>query len=139
MLEMRPALRLRGETAMSGRRELPARRELITQKFQIAGRRTLYVTVHDDPVPAEVFLRVRGADCPDEIVALYDCLARMMSLALQHGAPLSKIGHMLEGVQASPAGPVQGDARIRFCRSLPDLIGRHLLIECCGREDLAHG
>lgn len=76
-----------------------------------------------------MFLRVRGANLPDEVIALYDVLARMMSLALQYGAPLAKVGAMLEGVQASPAGPVQGDDRIRFCRSLPDLIGRYLLAE----------
>jgi hypothetical protein len=26
----------------------------------------------------------------------------------------------------------------QHCSSLPDLIGRHLLVEYCGREDLAH-
>lgn len=116
---------------MTERRELPPRREHVTTKLRILGPqpRTVYVTVHDDPEPGEVFLRVRGANLPDEVIALYDVLARMMSLALQYGAPLAKIGAMLDGVQASPAGPVQGDDRIRFCRSLPDLIGRYLLTE----------
>ncbi len=37
-----------------------------------------------------------------------------------------------------PAGPVLDHSRIKFCTSIPDFIGRHLLVECCGREDLAH-
>jgi hypothetical protein len=125
---------------MTARRELPDRRTHVTAKLRVVGPhpRTLYLSIHDDPEPGEVFIRVRGANVPDETIALYDVLARMMSLALQHGAPLSKVGAMLEGVQCLPAGPVQGDARIRFCRSLPDAIGRFLLLECGGCEGVAH-
>lgn len=120
---------------MSTRRKLPPRREHVTTKLRVLGPqpRTVYVTLHDDPEPAEVFIRVRGANLPDEVLALYDVLARMVSLALQSGAPLAKVAAMLEGVQASPAGPVQGDGRLRFCRSVPDLIGRSLRLEA---EDL---
>ncbi len=116
---------------MAERLELPNRREHVTTKFRILGPqpRTVYVALHDDHEPAEVFIRIRGADLPDETIALYDVLARMMSLALQHGAPLARVGTMLEGVQCSPAGPAQGDARIRFCRSVPDLIGKYLTLE----------
>lgn len=123
---------------MSDRRILPDRREHVTQKFRIGGSRTLYLAVHGDPAPAELFIRVKGVDCTAETVALFDCLARISSLALQYGAPLEKVGAMLQGVKVEPAGPVTGHPRIKFCESLPDLIGRHLLIECCSREDLAH-
>ena len=34
---------------------------------------------------------------------------------------------------------LSGHDRLKSCTSLPDLIGRHLLIEYCGREELAHG
>lgn len=128
---------------MTTRRALPNRREHTTVKLKILGpeARTVYLTLHDDPEPAEVFIRVRGANVPDEAIALYDVLARMMSLALQHGAPLAKVGAMLEGVQASPAGPVQGDERVRFCRSVPDLIGRYLGLEAepVPSEQIAQG
>lgn len=60
--------------------------------------RTVYVSLHADPQPAEVFIRVHGDVLPDEVLALYDCLARLISLALQYGAPLAKVGAMLEGV-----------------------------------------
>jgi hypothetical protein len=69
------------------RRSLPSRRHHITQKVKIAGQRTLYLSVHDDPHPAEIFLRVKGLDCSSELIGLYDVIARLMSLALQYGAP----------------------------------------------------
>lgn len=119
---------------MSPRRPLPTRREHVTTKLRILGPspRTVYVSLHNDPEPAEVFIRVKGRNLPDEVIALYDVLARMMSLALQHGASLAKVGAMLDGVRSSPAGPVQGDSRIKFCRSVPDLIGRLLTVEAAG-------
>ena len=120
------------------RLHLPSRRNSTTQKFRIAGQRTLYITVHADEQPGEIFLRVKGEGCTSEVMALYDVLARLASLALQHGASLEKVGDMLTGTQFHPAGPVSGHACLKHCTSLPDLIGRYLLLEYCGREDLAH-
>ena len=121
------------------RRTLPPRRHHITQKLKIADQRTLYLSVHDDDQPAEIFLRVKGPDCSSELIGLYDVIARLMSTALQYGAPLEKVGDLLVGVKFAPCGPVSGHDRLKSCSSLPDLIGRHLLIEYCGREELAHG
>lgn len=123
---------------MTGRRQLPNRREHTTQKLRIGGQRTLYISVHDDEQPAEVFLRVKGAGCDSETIALYDVIARLVSLALQYGAPLEKAAEMLHRTQFAPCGPVSGHDRIKHCSSLPDLIGRYLLLEYCGREDVAH-
>ena len=50
---------------VNDRRELPNRREYIIRKVRIAGRRMLYVYVHDQR-PAEVFLRVKGIDASIE-------------------------------------------------------------------------
>ena len=55
--------------------------------MKIAGQRTLYLSVHDDTRPAEIFLRVKGPDCSSELIGLYDVIARLMSLVLQYGAP----------------------------------------------------
>ena len=123
---------------MSTRLALPARRNHITQKVRIAGHRTLYLSVHDDAQPAEVFLRLKGPDCSSELIGLYDVIARLMSLALQYGAPLEKVGDLLAGAQFAPCGPVSGHDRLKSCTSLPDLIGRHLLVEYCGRHELGH-
>lgn len=123
---------------MNQRLALPTRRPHTTQKVKIAGQRTLYISVHDDARPAEIFLRVKGADCSSELVGLYDVMARLMSLALQYGAPLEKLGDLLAGAKFEPCGPVSGHDRLKHCSSLPDLIGRHLLVEYCGRHEVAH-
>lgn len=123
---------------MSERTVLPARRQHVTQKVRIAGQRTLYISVHDDEHPAEIFLRLKGADCSSELIGLYDVIARLASIALQYGTPLEKVGDLLSGAQFAPSGPVFGHDRLKHCLSIPDLIGRHLLVEYCGREDLAH-
>ena len=124
--------------AQSLRRSLPARRHHLTQKVRIAGQRTLYISVHDDDQPAEIFLRLKGSDCSSELIGLYDVIARLLSLALQYGAPLEKVGDLLAGAQFAPCGPVSGHDRLKSCTSLPDLIGRHLLVMYCGRDELAH-
>ncbi len=123
---------------MTERRELPARREQVTQKVRIGGKRTLYVSVHTDEHTGELFLRMKCHDCTSETIALYDILARLGSLALQYGAPLAKVADMLHQTKFEPCGPVEGHQRIKFCSSVPDFIGRHLLVEYCGQEELAH-
>lgn len=70
---------------MNHRQALPSRHCHNTQKVRIAGQRTLYISVHDDPHPTEVFLRVKGSDCSSELIGLYDAIARLMSIALQYG------------------------------------------------------
>ena len=71
---------------MTTRLALPNRRNHITQKRKIAGQRTLYLSVHDDDRPAEIFLHLKGPDCFSELIGLYHVVARLMSLALQYGA-----------------------------------------------------
>jgi len=87
---------------MSTRLTLPNRRQHTTQKVRIAWQRTLYISVHDDAQPAEIFLRLKGNDCSSELIGLYDVIARLMSLALQHGAPLEKVGDLLTGTKFEP-------------------------------------
>jgi hypothetical protein len=52
--------------------------------------------------------------------------------------PLEKVGDLLAGVKFEPCGPVSGHHRLKHCSSLPDLIGRHLLVEYCDRFEMAH-
>lgn len=126
-----------GVDSMSERRELPSRHEHVTQKVRVPAR-TLYITVHRDPNPAELLLRMKGEGCTVEVVALYDVIARLASLALQYRAPLEKVGDMLQGTKFEPAGPVQGDPRIKFTSSPLNYVGRHLGVHFLGRDDLAH-
>lgn len=59
------------ERSMSTRLTLPARRNHVTQKVKIASQRTLYISVHDDEQPAEIFLRL-----PAEIESRISASAR---------------------------------------------------------------
>jgi ribonucleoside-diphosphate reductase alpha chain len=124
---------------MNTRLALSNRRNHITEKVRIAGQRTLYLSVHEDERPAEIFLQLKGSDCSSESIGLYDVIARLMSLALQYGASLEMVGDLLAGAKLPPCGPVAGHDRIKYCTSLPDdLIGRHLLIDYRGRDAFAH-
>jgi glucose/arabinose dehydrogenase len=55
---------------MTNRLALPTRRNHSTRKVKIARQRTLYISVHDDTHPAEVFHWVKGADCSSELIGL---------------------------------------------------------------------
>ena len=120
------------------RRALPSRRNHITQKVKVAGQRTLYISVHDDEQPAKIFLRLKGSDCSSELIGLYDVIARLMSLALQYGAPLEKVVDLLAGAKFAPCSPLSGHARIKHCSSLPDLTSRHLLVKVMRTPTVDH-
>ena len=113
---------------MSTRLALPNRRNHITQNVGIAGQRTIYISVHDDEQTAEVFLRLKGSDCSSELIGLYDVIARLMSLALQYGAPLEKVGDLLPEGGCAPFSPGCRHDRPKSCTSHHDLAGRHLLV-----------
>ena len=132
MSETRPPVS--GSADIPARTMLPSRRASLTQKVRVGNRRTLYLSTHDAPSPLELFVRVRGQDCTAETVALYDILARLVSVALQHGAPLETVGALLSGVKVEPAGLVTGHPTIHFCSSLPDAIGQHLLSLCADAQ-----
>lgn len=117
---------------------LSARRPHITQKVPIVDQRTPSMIVHDDEHTAEIFLRIKGPDCSQEVTGLYDVIARLLSRSSAIGASLEQLGDLLTGAKFAPCRPVSGHDRLEHCSSLPDLIGRHLLIECCGRGELAH-
>ena len=105
---------------MSTRLALPNCRNHITQKVKIAGQRTLYLSVHDDAQPAEIFLRVKGPDCSSELIGLYDVIARLMSLALQYGAPrLRRWAISSQAPNLRPAAQCLGtiaSSTVRVCR-----------------------
>lgn len=89
--------------------------------------------MHEDPNPAELFIRVRGIDCTSEVVGA--CMTSSVGSPLSRytGAPLEKVGEMLLGLKFEWLGGVSLHPRIKYCTSLPDLIGRHVLVEHCNR------
>lgn len=122
---------------MTTRITMPDRRSTMRQKVTI-GRRKLYLDVgfYDDGRVGELFITVERTGSQERW--LFDALARCASLALQCGASLDRVAEQWLGTMGKPFGPVQGDDRIKNCRSPLDYIARHLLVHYCGREDLAH-
>ena len=119
------------------RKALPSRRNHITQRVRIGGKRILYLSVDNDESPNEIFIRIRG-DAGSEKVCLYDVVARLISLALQEGIAIESIAERLLATRMDPSGPVEGDEYVKFCDGTADFIGRYLLIRYCGRNELAH-
>jgi len=118
------------------RKIMPSRRGHITQKATIANRRTVYLSVDDVVKPNEVFLRVKG-NANSELICCFDVIARLISLCLQAGIDLPLVVGRLHGTRSEPAGAVVGDDRVKFCDGTLDYVGKHLLIQYCGRDDLA--
>ena len=113
---------IRGGKKWSTRLSLPSRRNHITQNVRIAGKRTLNLSVHGDKQPVEVF-HAKGPDCSSELIDLYDIIARLMSLALQHGAPLEKVVDLLAGAKFAPCSPLSGMLASNTALSVPGLTG----------------
>ncbi len=81
----------------------------------------LYLSVHDDDHPAEIFLRLKGRDCSSELIGLYDVIARLMSIALQYGAPRLRrwaISSQASNLsQAAPSWGTIASRTVRVCQN----------------------
>lgn len=96
----------------------------ITHKFTV-GHLKGYVTVnlYPDGRPAEMFLTVDRVGGLER--GMCHALAVMVSTALQHGVPLSKIVEKLKGMTFDPQG-VTGNHQIPLVKSVADYLGRWL-------------
>lgn len=116
---------------------LPNRRECVRQAVKIGGVRVYLDTgFYKDGRVGEIFLAVEQTG--SERRWLFDEAARSNSKLLQWGAPLEEIIDGWTGSKGAPFGPVTGDARIRYCSSILDYVGRYLGVYYNGRDDLAH-
>jgi ribonucleoside-diphosphate reductase alpha chain len=108
----------------SFRIKLPDDRESKTHAFNIAGHKG-YITVglYDNGAPGEVFIRMQKQGSMTN--GMMDNLAKMISLALQYGVPLSHIVDKLKGDRFEPAG-ITTNEDIRIALSVSDYIGRYL-------------
>jgi hypothetical protein len=70
------------------RRFLPTPRHHITRRMDIAGQRTLCLSMHDDEQSAEVLLGVKVLDHSSELINLYRVIVPVMNLAPQYGLRL---------------------------------------------------
>jgi ribonucleoside-diphosphate reductase alpha chain len=106
------------------RRRLPDERQAITHKFSIAGHEG-YVTVgmYEDGTPGEVFIVM--AKQGSTVSGLMDAFATGLSIALQHGVPLSTLVEKFNHLRFEPAG-FTNNPEIPMAKSVVDYISRWL-------------
>jgi ribonucleoside-diphosphate reductase alpha chain len=110
--------------AKVNRRRLPDERQAITHHFRILDHDG-YITVgmYEDGSPGEVFMKM--AKQGSTVSGLMDSLAICMSLALQHGVPLSTMANKLSHMRFDPSG-FTGNPEIPSAKSIVDYLVRWL-------------
>ena len=106
------------------RRRLPDERQAITHKFTIQGHEGyLTVGLYDDGQPGEIFLVM--AKEGSTVSGLMDAVATAVSIALQHGVPLSTLVEKFSHTRYEPSGFTRHRA-IPYAKSLTDYVFRWL-------------
>jgi ribonucleoside-diphosphate reductase alpha chain len=115
------------------RRRLPAERQAVTHKFEIAGHEG-YITVglYPDGTPGEIFLKM--AKEGSTVSGLMDSFATAISLSLQYGVPLRDLVNKFGHVRFEPAG-FTGNPEIPIAKSILDYIFRWLGSRFLPKED----
>lgn len=106
------------------RNPLPPERAGITRKLRIADLEG-YVTVntYPDGRPGEISITLQKTGALER--GLSRVLGDMMSLALQHGAPIDAIADLLAESRFEPAG-MTGNPEIPMAKSICDYLGKWL-------------
>lgn len=108
---------------------LPEDREGITHHFAITDRNGqttdgyLTVSCYGDGRPGEVFMKIGKAGAES---AVWDQLAIIFSVALQHGAPLENICDKLKATNFEPSGYTT-NSEIPRCTSVSDYVARYMM------------
>ncbi len=124
------ALRLRKSRVpgppMANRYKLPDERASFTHKFSIGGHEGYITTgMYEDGSPGEIFVRM--AKEGSVIAGLMDSFATSISLALQHGVPLTVLIEKFKGTRFEPSG-FTGNQEIPIATSIMDYLFRWLAI-----------
>jgi ribonucleoside-diphosphate reductase alpha chain len=124
------------EAAKPHRRRLPAERQALTHKFDIAGHEG-YVTVglYPDGQPGEIFMKM--AKEGSTVSGLMDTLATTISVALQYGVPLKDLVNKFAHVRFEPSG-FTGNSEIPIAKSIVDYIFRWLGSRFLSDDDKAN-
>ena len=123
------------EAGKPHRRRLPAERQAVTHKFDIAGHEG-YITVglYPDGQPGEIFLKM--AKEGSTVSGLMDSFATTVSVALQYGVPLRDLVNKFAHVRFEPSG-FTGNQEIPIAKSIIDYIFRWLGSRFLGPDDKA--
>ncbi|MGV6802295.1 MAG: vitamin B12-dependent ribonucleotide reductase [bacterium] len=120
-----------------GRNRLPDRRKGYIQKAIVGGHKVyLHTGEFDDGQLGEIFIDMHKEGAAFR--SLMNNFAIAISLGLQYGVPLEEYVDAYLYTRFDPAGPVQGNDRIKNANSILDYIFRELAISYLGRHDLAH-
>ena len=121
------------EAGKPHRRRLPAERDAVTHKFDIAGHEG-YITVglYPDGQPGEIFLKM--AKEGSTVSGLMDSFATTVSVALQYGVPLRDLVNKFAHVRFEPSG-FTGNQEIPIAKSIIDYIFRWLGSRFLGPDD----
>ncbi|MEM9489918.1 MAG: vitamin B12-dependent ribonucleotide reductase, partial [Myxococcota bacterium] len=112
------------------RYKLGNERRSLTHKFAVAGHEG-YITVglYEDGRPGEIFVRM--AKEGSVIAGLMDSFATAISLALQHGVPLTILCDKFKGTRFEPSG-FTGNPDIPIATSIMDYLFRWLSMRFLG-------
>ena len=106
------------------RHRLPADRDAICHKFDIAGHEGyIHVGFFEDGTPGEIFIKM--AKEGSTISGLMDTIATLTSLSLQYGVPLNALVSKFSHVRFEPSGFTK-NPDIPMAKSLTDYIFRFL-------------
>src|ERR1035437_8494165 len=106
------------------RHRLPGERASVPHKFELNGHEG-YITVGLYPTgqPGEIFIRM--AKEGSTVSGMMDAFATSISIALQHGVPLTLLCHKFAHTRFEPSGWT-GNPQIRMATSIMDYIFRWL-------------
>jgi ribonucleoside-diphosphate reductase alpha chain len=118
------------------RERLPNRRNGYTQKARVGGQK-IYLRTGDyaDGRLGEIFIDMHKEGATFR--SLTNNFAIAVSLGLQHGVPLEEFVDAFTRTRFEPAGPVEGNEKIKRATSILDYIFRELAVSYLGRDDLA--
>jgi ribonucleoside-diphosphate reductase alpha chain len=114
------------------RRRLPASRQAVCHKFDIAGHEGyLHVGFYEDGTPGEIFIKM--AKEGSTVSGLMDTIGVLTSMALQFGVPLEVLVQKFSHVRFEPSGFTK-NPDIPIAKSLIDYIFRFLGTQFLGAE-----
>ena len=125
------------ERVVRARERLPDRRTGYTQKAVVGGHKVyLHTGEYKDGRIGEIFIDMHKEGAAFR--SLMNNFAIAISVGLQYGVPLEEYVDAFTFTRFEPAGPVQGNDRIKNATSILDYVFRELAISYLDRNDLAH-
>lgn len=117
------------------REKLPNKRKIVTQRLKIGGQ-TIHFSVgmYDDGRPGELFIDMHKTGT--YVRAWCSSTAKLVSLMLQYGVPLSELVEALVGQCSEPFGrvPVTGHKVITDTSGVLDAVMRAMALEFLANE-----